>query len=132
MPSLPSVDVGRRLDVPAAAAWAALSRFEHWPAWGPSVAAVDPPRGDVRPGATGHVQGPVGPWVPFRIDQVEPGRRWTWHVAGVPATGHRVEADGPDACRVVFEVPVWALPYAVVCRLALPRLGAAAIDLDAR
>ena len=124
-----AIDVGARVEAPAAAAWAAISRYEHWPTWGPSVTAVDPARGDVAPGAAGHVRGPVGPWIPFRIDDVEPGRRWTWHVAGIPATGHRVEAEGPDACRVVFEVPAWALPYAAVCRLAIPRIARVARDL---
>lgn len=123
------VDVAGRVDVPAAAAWAAISRFEHWPSWGPTVAAVDPARGDVTPGATGHVRSVAGPWVGFRVDEVDPGRRWTWHVAGLPATGHRVEAVGPRACRVVFEVPLWALPYAVVCRLAIPRIAKVAADL---
>jgi len=126
---LGSLDVGARVDVPAAAAWAAISRFEHWPAWGPTVTAVDPPRGDVVPGASGHVRSLAGPWIPFRVDEVDPGRRWTWHVARVPATGHRVEADGPDACRVVFEVPLWAAPYAAVCRLAIPRIARVARDL---
>ncbi len=124
-----TVDVGGRVDAPPAAAWAVISRYEHWPTWGPSVAAVDPVRGDVTAGATGHVRGPVGPWIPFRVDEVDPGRRWTWHVAGIPATGHRVEADGPEACRVVFEVPVWALPYAVVCRLAINRIAGLARDV---
>jgi uncharacterized protein YndB with AHSA1/START domain len=124
-----TVDVSGHVDAPAAAAWAALSRFEHWPAWGPSIRAVDPARGDVRPGATGHVRSWGGPWLPFRIDEVDPGRRWTWHVAGLPATGHRVESIGPDSCRVVFEVPVWALPYAVVCRAAIPRIARVARDL---
>jgi len=124
-----SIDVAGRAEVPAAAAWAAISRFEHWPTWGPTVTAVDPPRGDVAPGATGHVRSLAGPWIPFRVDHVDPGRRWTWHVAGVPATGHRVEADGPDACHVVFEVPLWALPYAAVCRLAIPRIARVAAEL---
>jgi hypothetical protein len=43
-------------------------------------------------------------------------------VAGIPATGHRVEALGPGRCRVVFEVPLLAAPYLAVCRLAAHRI----------
>jgi hypothetical protein len=39
-------------------------------------------------------------------------------VAGIPATGHRVEPLGPERCRVVFEVPLLAAPYLAVCRVA--------------
>ncbi len=39
------------------------------------------------------------------------------------ATGHRVERLGTERCRVVFEVPFWAAPHAVVCRPALRRIA---------
>jgi len=52
-----------------------------------------------------------------------PGRAWRWRVAGVTATGPRVEALGPSRCRVVLEVPLWAAPCAVVCRMALGRMA---------
>ena len=50
------------------------------------------------------------------------GQQWGWEVAGIPATGHRVESLGPDRCRVVFEVPLLAAPYLTVCRLAAQRI----------
>jgi hypothetical protein len=60
--------------------------------------------------------------LPFAISTFEPGARWSWRVAGVPATGHRVEPTS-DGCRIVFEVPIVAAPYAAVCRVALRRLA---------
>ncbi len=110
-------------------AWAAFARYEHWSTWGPSVTAVEPGSGEVRAGDTGRVRTPVGGWVPFRIDEVDPGRRWSWRVVGLRATAHRVEPAGPDRSVLVFEVPWWAAPYAVVCRLALGRLAAVAQQL---
>ncbi len=64
------------------------------------------------------------PWppVPFEVTRVEPGERWDWEVLGLPVTGHRVESLGLEPCRVVFEVPVWAAPYAAVCAVAGQRL----------
>ncbi len=119
-------EVSREVAVAWPHAWAAFARYEHWTAWGPSITAVEPAHGEVRRGDTGRVRTPVGGWIPFRIDDVDPGRRWSWVVAGLPATAHRVEPLGAARCRLVFEVPWWAAPYAVVCRVALGRLSAEA------
>ena len=117
------LDVARDLDAPPAAAWGVLVDTRSWPAWGPSVREVrcDPPVLRVA-GQRGSLRGPVGPWVPFTITELEPGHRWSWRVAGVGATGHRVEPTA-TGCRVVFEVPRLAAPYALVCRLALARIA---------
>ena len=119
---LPHLDVGRNLPVAPSIAWRLLADSRAWVSWGPSITAVelDPPL--VTPGARGRLRSPIGVWVPFEITEVVPGARWSWRVAGVPATGHRVEA-APSGCRVVFEVPRVAAPYAVVCRLALRRIA---------
>lgn len=118
-----TVDVSRELATSPAAAWDVLVDTRRWPAWGPSVRAVacDPPVLE-RVGQAGRLRGPLGPWVPFEVTELEPGRRWGWRVAGVPATGHRVEPTAAG-CRVVFEVPLVALPYAAVCRVALARIA---------
>lgn len=115
------LDVSRRVEVPAARAWDLLVETERWPEWGPSVLAVDaPPR--VGPGTRGRVRTPLG-WLRFEVTGYEEGRAWRWRVAGMPATGHRVEPLGAQACRITFEVPLWATPYALVCRVALGRIA---------
>ncbi len=134
--------VDARLAVAPETAWDALIDTERWPAWGPSVTDVDCDDRRVLTGSTGRVRLPGGVWVPFRVTHLA-GRRWTWRVARIPATGHRVEsvdggvtdgdgdgtgAGGDDAseedeCRVVFEVPPLAAGYVPVCRRALGDLA---------
>ena len=55
----------------------------------------------------------------FRVTEFVAGQRWNGEVAGIPATGHRVEPHGPDRCRVVFEVPLLATPSLVVHRIRI-------------
>jgi uncharacterized protein YndB with AHSA1/START domain len=117
------MDVAAELDAPAERVWELIAETARWPEWGPSVVAVDPPAARVAPGLRGRVRTPAGFSVPFEITEVEPGRAWRWRVAGVAATGHRVEGLGDGRCRVVFEVPRWAAPYALVCRIALRRIA---------
>jgi hypothetical protein len=110
--------VSRAIDAPADVVWTLLTDTRWWPVWGPSVGAVEVDGDDrtIREGTTGRVR-VAGTLVPFRIDRCR-DRRWTWRVADVPATGHRVEAvDGRS--RAAFEVPLLAAPYAVVCARAL-------------
>ncbi|QXC60072.1 SRPBCC family protein [Aquihabitans sp. G128] len=126
--------ITRAVDAPAEQAWDLLVDLDRWPTWGPTVAEarLDPrsPAGTggrrLVPGTTGAVRAVAGPWVPFRTTAfdrtADGGGRWAWRVAGVPATAHRVEASGPARCRVGFEVPIWAAPYAVVCAVALRRI----------
>lgn len=111
---------------PAAAVWDVLVDTARWPAWGPTVAAAEVLSGGegtrIGPGATGRVVTSLGPSLGFEVLDFEPGRRWTWAVGGVAATGHRVEPLGSGRCRLTFEVPVWAPPYLAVCLLALRRI----------
>jgi hypothetical protein len=46
-----------------------------------------------------------------------PGRSF-----GINATGHRVEPLDESSCRLVFQVPLWAAPYLVVCKIAVDRI----------
>ena len=119
MPRSPSVD--RVVAAPPEVVWDLIARTRHWPSWGPSVRAVEPADAEVAPGAVGRVRTAAGPWLPYRITAVEPGRAWSWTVAGVGATGHRVDPH-PAGCRVTFTVPWWATPYLVVCVAALRRI----------
>ncbi|GAA0463029.1 SRPBCC family protein [Halococcus dombrowskii] len=120
--------VSRPIDAPADIVWSILTDTDRWPEWGPSIAAVDCPDRFIHEGSHGHVE-TVGPGallpslsnsglrVPFRVTSCA-DRRWTWRVAGVPATGHRVEPVGEN-CRTAFEIPLPAAAYAPVCRRAL-------------
>ena len=117
------MDVVADISTPARVVWSILTDTTLWPVWGPSVSAVDAPSRFVCLGMRGRVRTAVGLWVPFSISELDLGRRWAWRVAGLPATGHRVEALTPGTCRAVFEVPRWAVPYAIVCRVALGRIA---------
>lgn len=121
------MDVAVTCPVPAEVAWDVSIDLALWPEWGPSVVAVDPPTGSVRPGMTGRVRTPVGVWLPFTVDDVDAGHRWTWHIGPVPATGHRVDRVTDDTCRLVIEVPLWAAAYGIVCHVALRRLSGLAV-----
>jgi uncharacterized protein YndB with AHSA1/START domain len=108
---------------PAATMWELLAQPHRWPEWGPSVRKVECSDDEVRPGTHGRVRTPIGLWLPFTITAVEPGRTWHWRVAGLAATGHRVEPVDVHHTRVAFEIPVWGFPYAIVCRAALRNLA---------
>lgn len=121
------LDVSREIAASPAAAWDVLVDTRQWPRWGPSVAAVRVEVPVIAAGTRGHVRARVGPWVPFEVTAFDPGHRWAWRVAGMPATGHRVEPMA-GGCRVVFEVPLLAAGYALVCRRALAGIAALVED----
>jgi hypothetical protein len=106
---------------PADLAWNVLIDTSLWPRWGPSVRAVRCADRFIRAGSTGEVQLAFGPWLRFAVGRFEPGCFWDWRVAGVSATGHRVEPLGPDRCRIAFELSPLAAPYWPVCRVAATR-----------
>jgi uncharacterized protein YndB with AHSA1/START domain len=113
--------VSRHIDAPAEAVWKVLVDTDAWPRWGPTVAEGEVDGGVLALGATGTVITPVGIPLPFTIIEFEPGRRWTWSVAGVPATSHAVEPDG-DGCRASMSAPWWAPVYLPVLSIALARI----------
>ena len=117
------VSIDRFIAATPAAAWDVLVDMAAWPIWGPSVRRAELRDGAVELGlgATGDVWTAVGVRMPFVITEFDPGRRWTWKVAGVPATGHQV-SEAPGGCRVRFEVPWWASAYLPVCGAALGRI----------
>lgn len=119
------IDVRRRVALPADRVWHLLTDTTAWPVWGPTVGAVDADDRVIRAGSTGRVRTVAGVWIPFEVTEFEAGSSWSWRVAGIPATGHAVEADGPDASVVTFAVPLWAAPYAAVCWFAAGKLAEA-------
>jgi uncharacterized protein YndB with AHSA1/START domain len=117
--------VERRVDAPAEAVWDVFRDTDLWPEWGPSVQAVECEDRYVSEGTTGRVR-VLGAWIPFEVTSCT-DRRWTWDVAGIPATGHRV---GEDPVTAAFEVPVAAAPYTLVCRRALEKISALAANAE--
>ncbi len=113
--------VSRDVEAPAETVWTLLVEPDLWPAWGPSVTAVECDAERIETGTTGRVRTLGGLWLPFTVTACA-DRRWTWRVGPVPATGHRVTSHGDLRCRAAFEVPLLAAPYAVVCAVALRRI----------
>lgn len=116
--------VGLRANCRPEAVWAVLSDTRLWPKWGPSITrvAVEGSGFVVHKGMRGRVCTILGRTLPFEIDDVEPGRSWSWRVAGVKATGHEVLPDGAHGAWVVFTLPVWAFLYAPVCLWAARKI----------
>lgn len=121
---IPRPSVSRRIDAPAATVWRILTDLDQWPLWGPSVRHAELAGGarELGRGVRGTVWTAIGIPMPFEITEFDPGRRWNWSVAGVPATGHEVIPVG-DCCIARFEVPRWAVPYLTVCSIALSRIA---------
>jgi hypothetical protein len=120
------LEVSRRVAAAPDRVWRVLTDTELWPRWGPSVTDVECTDRFVREGSTGRVRIPGGLRLPFTVRTCR-DRRWTWDVAGVPATGHRVEARANGALAV-FELPVLVVGYAPVCRRALGRIAELAVE----
>ena len=118
--------VERCIAAPGPVVWRLLVDVREWPAWGPSVrrAVLDDGESVLREGATGTVLTAAGISLPFRITEFIDQSRWSWTVAGVRATGHRL-IPTEQGCRVRFDVPWWATPYLPVCALGLDRLAKA-------
>ena len=116
--------VGRDVDAGPEPTARTLRDTRRWPDWSPSVSGVESADRYVETGTTGRVC-VAGAWIPFRVTAAT-RLRWDWEVAGLPATGHRVErySGAPDRCRAVIEVPLIAAPYVPVCRRALDRFAA--------
>jgi hypothetical protein len=87
------------------------------------VLAVDCRERLIRAGTVGRLRTPLGIWIPFVITDFDAPRLWRWRVAGMPATGHRIESLDAERTRLVFELPAIAFPYAAVCRLAGRRIA---------
>ena len=120
--------ISRIIEAPAETVWRIFTDTTLWPAWGPSVVAVDAPERHIARGMRGTVKTSLGPSVPFEITRCDPPYRWHWKVAGVEATGHHIEAIGPSRCRASFTLPALAAPYALICKRALEKIDALAIE----
>ncbi|WP_273837722.1 SRPBCC family protein [Halococcus sp. PRR34] len=118
--------VSREIDAAPAVVWNLLTDTHRWPEWGPSLVGVACEDRFIQAGTRGHIRSIGGLELPFQVTECT-DRRWTWRVAGVPATGHRVELL-EENCRVAFEVPPLAAPYTLVCWRALANIDRLAQD----
>jgi uncharacterized protein YndB with AHSA1/START domain len=117
------VEVGGVVLAPPQRVWELLTDVERWPEWGPSVRAVRCSHRRIELGSKGKVRTALGFWVPFVITELVPGSYWAWKVASIQATGHRVEPLETGSCRLTFEIPLWAAPYGLLCKVAVARLA---------
>ena len=120
--SYPDLEISCLVKVSPETLWDLLTDTYRWVEWGPSILEVQCSGRYIRKGSRGRVKTAVGLWIPFVVTEFDPGRRWSWRVGGVRATGHRVEPQVGRICRLIFEVPVFAAPYLVVCRIAMGRI----------
>jgi hypothetical protein len=118
------IEISREIEAPAATVWTLFTDVRYWPEWGPPVTDVETPETTISGGTTGRVQAFGVLWVPFRIEALEESL-WTWSVRGLtpPADGHRVDELGPDRCRAVLELPLWAPWYLPLCWVALRNIA---------
>lgn len=119
-----SLKVSRVIDSSPAAVWNLLIDTQQWPVWGPSVRTVICSDRYIRQHSKGRIQTSLGIWVNFSITDFIEHTYWSWRVAGIPATGHRLETLDSQRCRLIFEIPFFAFPYAAVCKIALTRIQA--------
>lgn len=117
--AFPYIEIGAFIPAPHAAVWDILTDTVCWNEWGPTVTAVDSDDRHIQKGSAGRVRTISGVWLPFVITEFNDGTSWSWRVAGIRATGHRVEAVDEKTTLVVFQVPLYVAPYILVCKLAL-------------
>lgn len=111
------------ISAPPEQVWNVLIDTRQWPVWGLSVRAVKSPGQYIDAGLKGSLQTVIGLWVPFEITDFESLHFWSWKVAGIPATGHRLTKIDENHSELIFEMPAVALPYALICRQAARRIG---------
>ncbi len=121
--NMSSISVKRDFRASPKKAWELLTDTTQWPLWGPAVRGVTCSDRYIRQGSRGRVYTPIGLWVPFIITAYDHLHFWDWKVAGMRATGHRLIAFDENSCRVVFELPCYWFPYAIVCSRAASNMA---------
>lgn len=111
------------VSAPAADAWELLCDTHRWDEWSPTVTGVDATGRRLDETTAGALTTVGGLRIPFRIAEYDPERmRWTWRVARIPASGHRVDDLGAGRSRIAFELPPTAAGYAPICLRGLEAL----------
>ena len=102
--------------------WELLTDTFAWEEWGPSIISVRSSERYIKKWSHGRVKTALRLWVPFQITDLDSGKYWSWSIFGVSATGHRIERLDEKSCRLVFQVPIWAAPYLIICKIAIDRI----------
>jgi hypothetical protein len=118
----PYIEISRPIDASPNRVWELLTDTVTWKIWGPSILAVQSSDRYIRKGSVGRVKTALRFWVDFEVTDLDPGAYWSWRIFGIHATGHRIERLKGERCRLVFQVPLWAAPYLIVCKMALDRI----------
>jgi hypothetical protein len=116
------ISVGKLYHSSPLLVWELITDTVQWPRWGPTVKRVQSPERRIRKGSRGKVLTALGIWLPFVIDEYEHACFWSWKVAAIKATGHRIQTTETGNCCLWFEVPVIAAPYTLICQMALGRI----------
>jgi hypothetical protein len=116
------ISVGKSYPVSPLIVWEIITDTSQWPRWGPTVKNVQLSERFIRIGSRGKVLTSLGVWLPFVIDEYEYASFWSWKVASIKATGHRVQASENGGSNLWFEIPMLAAPYTVICQMALGRI----------
>lgn len=114
--------IGMMVQSAAKDAWRLLTDTQQWARWGPSVSDVACEHRYIGPDSKGRVKTLFGFWVPFTVTGFRDQQFWGWRIGRFPATGHRVRVEDETSCVVAFDMPWWALPYLIVCHIALGRI----------
>ncbi|WP_255167333.1 SRPBCC family protein [Natrononativus amylolyticus] len=119
------LEVSHVVSAPADEAWELLCDTHRWVEWSPTITGVDSTGRRLEADTAGTLRTVGGLRLPFRITEYDPERRrWSWAVARVPSTGHRIDDLGADRCRVAFELSPLAAGYVPVCLRGLERFAA--------
>ena len=124
------MQVSKVISAPLENVWQVLIDTRQWPIWGPSVKSVACSQQYISAGLKGKIETAIGIWINFEVTSFEPLSYWHWKVAGILATGHRLKKLGDISCELIFELPLAAFPYALICRQAVNRIAQLAQDSD--
>ena len=104
------INVGKMFLASPHTIWDLITDTTQWPRWGPTVNAVRNSERHIRKESRGHVLTVVGYWLPYEITDYRHENYWSWKVASISATGHRIQPTDTGGCCLWFEVPVIAAP----------------------
>ena len=122
------ISVGKAFTAAPLIVWDLVTDTTQWPRWGPTVKAVRTSQRYISKSSEGQVLTPLGFWLPFVVTDYQHLCFWDWKVASLRATGHRLQSTDAGGAILWFEVPLIAIPYLAVCRMALSRIADCVVD----